>query len=432
MKYHADESPSPRKPTQRRFLRLALIFLLLAVPVAGTLLTFYDMVQDGVDGIDGLNGIFDIALSPDGRFLYAVGRDDDALVVFETALDATSDDATLDALVYVDLFQDGTDGIFGLLGASGVAASPDGRHIYATAQYDDTLAVFARDATTDDLSFLAAELKENGVGGVMGLDGASAVVVSPDDSLVVVAGHVDNALAIFARDATLDYLTFADVEFPSPAPLRGASDVALSPDSLHLYATAEIDDALLLFERQGLSSDQFDFVSYLQDGVSGVEGLDGASAVAVSPDGRHVFVAGKIDDALSVYDRDSTTGALTLNAIYQDGEGDLDGLLGPSSITVHPSGYWVLVTGRYGNTVALFERNPNTGSLGLDTVLRDGVDGVEGIAGAIAIASSDSRAYVAGHDDDAIASFDVDTSAVLLFSDGFESGDTTAWSETMQ
>jgi 6-phosphogluconolactonase (cycloisomerase 2 family) len=40
-------------------------------------------------------------------------------------------------------------------------------------------------------------------------------------------------------------------------------------------------------------------------------GLDGAIAVALSPDDKYVYVASTRDDALVVFSRDTTTGQLT-------------------------------------------------------------------------------------------------------------------------
>src|SRR5262245_33836806 len=55
-----------------------------------------------------------------------------------------------------------------------------------------------------------------------------------------------------------------------------------------------------------------------EDGTAGACGdgvaLVGASQVAVSPDGRHAYVASQISDAIVVFDRHPTTGALTQKA----------------------------------------------------------------------------------------------------------------------
>ena len=40
-----------------------------------------------------------------------------------------------------------------------------------------------------------------------------------------------------------------------------------------------------------------------KDGIAGVDGLDGARGVAVSPNGRHVYVTGRTDSAVAVFQR---------------------------------------------------------------------------------------------------------------------------------
>ena len=54
-----------------------------------------------------------------------------------------------------------------------------------------------------------------------------------------------------------------------------------------------------------------DYIGIQKDGVGGVDGLDGAYSVTVSPDGNHVYAGGYTDDAIAVFSRKSSTGALT-------------------------------------------------------------------------------------------------------------------------
>ena len=40
-----------------------------------------------------------------------------------------------------------------------------------------------------------------------------------------------------------------------------------------------------------------------RDGVGGVDGFDGASSIAISPDEKHLYTSGRDDDALAVFSR---------------------------------------------------------------------------------------------------------------------------------
>ena len=73
------------------------------------------------------------------------------------------------------------------------------------------------------------------------------------------------------------------------------------------------------------------FVEVHKDGDGGMDGLDQAFSVTVSPDGKHLYAAGFADSAVAVFSRDSTTGELTFVEVQKDDVGGVDGLNGASS-----------------------------------------------------------------------------------------------------
>lgn len=68
------------------------------------------------------------------------------------------------------------------------------------------------------------------------------------------------------------------------------------------------------------------FVASIQDDQGGIGGLDGAYAVAASPAGEHVYVAGSTDDAVAVFARNAATGQLTYVQTHYDNVAGVDGL----------------------------------------------------------------------------------------------------------
>ena len=317
-----------------------------AVRAADPTLTFVEALKDGVGGVDGLDGAQEAAVSPDGSHVYVAGGIDDAVVVFIR-------NATTGALTFVEALKDGVGGVDGLNAPVSVTVSPDGSHVYAAALVD-AVVVFSRNATTGALTFV--EALKDGIGGVDGLNGANSVTLSPDGSHVYVAAWVEHAVAVFSRNATTGALTFVEAlkdGIGGVDGLDGALSVAVSPDGNHVYVAALNDDAVTAFGRNATTG-ALTFVETLKDGVGGVDGLDAAFSVKVAPGGSHVYVAGTADDAVAVFSRNATTGALTFVQTLKDGVGGVDGLDDVRSVTVSPDGSHVYAAAFFDDAVAVF------------------------------------------------------------------------------
>jgi DNA-binding beta-propeller fold protein YncE len=102
----------------------------------------------------------------------------------------------------------------------------------------------------------------------------------------------------------------------------------------------------------------------------------GSRAIAISPDGRNVYVAASASDSIAVFDRSRSTGALTqpkgkagcVASVLGHAKGDAGcglalGLNGPNSVAVSPDGKNVYATTRGGASVVAFHRNRLTGQL---------------------------------------------------------------------
>ena len=100
--------------------------------------------------------------------------------------------------------------------------------------------------------------------------------------------------------------------------------VTLSSDGKHAYVTGDNDDAVSWYERNA-STGALTYGGMLKDGVDGVDGLNGAYGVTLSSDGKHAYVTGDNDDAVSWYERNASTGALTYGGMLKDEVNGVDG-----------------------------------------------------------------------------------------------------------
>jgi 6-phosphogluconolactonase (cycloisomerase 2 family) len=206
------------------------VMKLTRVPATGEVGPPLQMVLDGNPGIDGLAGASGAAMSPDGRFLYVGGYNEDAVAVF------ARDPATGD-LAFVEAKFEGVDGVAGLAGPLGMAVSPDGLNLYVASQLTTTGVVFARDLASGTLSFV--QMVTEGTGGgraqwlAVGPDGRNVYMADPFDTLGIGAGITK----VFRREPASGALGLLD-EKPGLGPLA----LALSPDGKHVYTANYLND----------------------------------------------------------------------------------------------------------------------------------------------------------------------------------------------
>jgi DNA-binding beta-propeller fold protein YncE len=305
-----------------------------------------ELVQNGQPGIVGLNDPRGTVVSPDGKHVYVNGFQDDDVVAFAR-------DASDGRLTFIEREQDDVNGVTGLRGPTGITISPDGKHVYV-ASIEDAVVVFSRNPTLGTLTFV--DRYKDGVGGVNGLEDLSAITISADGNFVYTAAETEDSVAVFARNATTGELTFVEYErdgVSGVSGIRGASGLALSPDGTSLYVTGRLDNAVALFSRNGING-KITFVGKVLDNVAGVDGLDHPGGVAVSPDGLNVYVAGAGDGAVAGFARNPVTGALGFIEI-------VPGIAGALGVTVSPDGADVYVIGA--DIVSVLNRDAGSGVL---------------------------------------------------------------------
>ncbi len=406
--------------------------------------------QDGT----ALGGARGVALSFDDKSVYVAAPASDALVILDRS-PATG------ALVQ----KPGLAGCVSETGSGGdcrdgtvvapdaVAVSPDGKSVYAVSGAYDAVAVFDREPETGALTQktgTAACVSDSGNGGLClvgrELEGATAVAVSPDGKNVYIASSRSDAIAIFDRNTATGAL--AQKLFVSGCvsedgsagtcqdgkALNAVRGVAVSADGRNVYAGSDLSDGVAIFDRNettGALTQKAGAAGCISETGTAGACLDGTAlgapfGLAVSADGRNVYVTSGNSGAVVVLDRDLGTGTLVqkvgaAGCISEDptlvtcqlGRG----LAGASAVSTTADGTSVYVAGRDANAVAIFDRDPATGALaqkagaagcvsetGTGGDCQDGTALVE--ARAVAVSADGRSLYVASAFSSAVSAFD--------------------------
>jgi DNA-binding beta-propeller fold protein YncE len=339
-----------------------------------------------------LGGADALAISPDGRFVYV----------------GASNTATVSAFVrgrrgvLVPLAQRVRGGYSGcvagvplagvpqprcgahlhaLNGVDALAISPDGHYLYAVSYGlepgTDSVVTLQRDPRSGALRPLIGthgclqSLPGSGCRALAGLEGASAITISRDDRFVYVASELSGAVRGFRRDFSTGALTplyrrggcvssgkRAEGDVPcavSVPQLAGARSIALSPDGRELYVAAFDPGAVVVLGRNPksgrLAARPPDCLQAALDASCpvGLPFLRGAAAIAIGPDGHVVYVISEGANSLVELLRNPFDGALTPAS---ESPTTMDGLSGPIALALSPRGQSIYVASPFDDGVA--------------------------------------------------------------------------------
>ncbi len=163
-----------------------------------------------------------------------------------------------------------------------------------------------------------------------------------------------------------------------PGPFMGSRAIAVSPDGKNVYIASSKSDAIAIFKRNPRSGRLVQppgtggcIAAEGAGGCASAVGLDGPNSVAISADGRNVYVTSRTANSLTAFSRNPGSGSLTQ---LPAGFGCISGLpvpacasgralVGPDVVVVSPDGRNVYVGSFFGNAVAIFNRDPGSGAL---------------------------------------------------------------------
>jgi len=334
-----------------------------------------------------------IALSPDGRNVYVAASGSDAIAIFRrNARTGTLAQAKGSAGCIAAKGAGGCASAVGLDGPNSVAVSRDGRNVYATTVGSDGVTAFRRNPKTGALAQLPpgagciSGVPLPGCTRGRALIAPDVVVVTPDGRNVYVGSFLGGAIAAFGRDPGTGALTqpsdatgcIAEA-IASCAPgiaLGGPEGMAVSGDGATVYVGSAISNAVAILTRDpstgALTQPGAGCIveSPLTGCVTGVQ-LSGANAVAVSPGDGDVYVTSLLSDSVTSFTRSASAGTLTQKAgtagclVYLRAVGCSFGraLVSPEGLAVSPDGRNVYAAAFQTGAIAVLDRFASSGSV---------------------------------------------------------------------
>ncbi len=364
-------------------------------------LAYLQLQKEGQGSIRGLRRVQALQCSPDGRHLYAAGPNSHSIAVFARG-------GTDGTLKFVQRVRNGHKGVSGIAYIRNLTISPDGKFLYAVGYKSNALVAFRRNCHNGRLQALQRLSRDRQSGlRIDGLARPYSLTISPDGRHLYVAGFAVNALSLLERNiynGRLNHVnTYRESRDKPVRGLRRIADMTFSPDGLNLYAASGRDHSIVVFSRNPANG-ALDYLELLRDGRAGVDGLRGVAAVALSPDGHFLYAAGSKDNAVAIFRRDLGTGTLKFVGRFVQSSKSLRAV---NDLKVSPDGLLLFATAGGSHSLLMLSRAHQTGLLQMEDHSRDGhsaTDGLRRVRG-LTLSPDGRYVYCAGTYDNAISVF---------------------------
>jgi 6-phosphogluconolactonase (cycloisomerase 2 family) len=246
--------------------------------------------------------------------------------------------------------------------------SPDGGHFYLGENYG--LVHYTRNTTTGELTFLAKYPRNTNTGFLVN---GSTPQITANGNFFYLPCYIDDALTVFSRNTTTGAVTVLENHIDGQSGvdgLDGASVIALSPDEKNIYVASILEDAVTVFDRD-TTTGLLTFRETFKNNVGGVTGLNYANQIKVSPNGQFVYAVGRDDTKLVTFSRNATTGALTFISAYN--------IPYPNSFDISSNGEFCVIGTSNDTSIHILSFNQTTGVPSAFQVIKEGVNGISGV-----------------------------------------------------
>ena len=294
-----------------------------------------------------------LAVSPDGRFLYAATRVETFQGRTGGAVSAFAVDGRSGRLKLLDEKSSGG------AGPCHVGVDAAGRTVFAANYPGGSVKSFHvnADGTLADGTFV--QHRGHSVNtNRQGVAHAHCFVAAPGGRFALVCDLGLDKVMIYPFDPATAALATNGTSFATVAPGSGPRHVAFSPDGKTAYVINEMACTVTVFDWDGLKGklDTRQTVALLPPGVKVTDAF-GAAEIAVRPDGRFVYGTVRGHDSVSVLAADRDGGTLSLVENVPCG-GKV-----PRGMGIDPAGRWLIVANQNSGAVTVFGIDAATGRL---------------------------------------------------------------------
>jgi 6-phosphogluconolactonase len=180
------------------------------------------------------------------------------------------------------------------------------------------------------------------------------VVFSPDNRYALVADLGLDQIRIYHISTADGQMQAGDPAFASVPRGAGPRHLVFAHDGRHVFVVNELQSSVTAFSWNPARGTlvRGETISVLP---SGFEGTSAAAEIALSPDGRFLYVSNRGADNLAVFSVDALTGSLKLAGHVASGGRE------PWSFAISPDGSSIFVANKLSDSVVVFRLDPATG-----------------------------------------------------------------------
>ncbi|SRR5579883_891177 len=293
-----------------------------------------------------------LALSPSGKYLYAVNEVNDYGGKSAGSLSAYSVDRSTGKLTFLNQVSTGGPG------PCAVTVDKTGKVVFVANYNGGSFASYPI-GSDGKVGAIASFIQDKGTGPDKSRQEgphAHSVVVSPDNKFLLGADLGLDHVNVFRIDTSTGKIAPNDPPFATVKAGSGPRHLVFAPDGKHVYVVSEMGEIVTTFawDAGRGSLTKIDEVSALP---ADFHGQSTSAEIQIDAHGRHVYSSNRGHDSISVFNVDPKTAKLTL-VQTESTQGKT-----PRFFCLDLSGRYLLAGNQDTNTIVTFHVDPRSGKL---------------------------------------------------------------------